>query len=88
MSFKDDVKRKVPERLKITPEFKTFLQILSKKRFANARALRMFLDEEIAHCKGIINTNKRTPSGNTERRKCTRHLQLYTTIKQKILPYL
>ena len=88
MSFKDEVKKKVPVRLQSSPEFKTFLKLLSKKRFGNAKALKMFLDEEIVDCRAWLKTNKQVPSGNTERRKCTRHMDFYGTIKKKILPYL
>lgn len=88
MSFKEDIKRKVPLRYQSAPEFATFLAIVAKRKLANSRALRMFLDVEMATCQAWLNANKNTSSGNRQRSKCAKHLAFYRTIREKILPHL
>ncbi|MBI4145191.1 hypothetical protein HY493_03215 [Candidatus Woesearchaeota archaeon] len=88
MPFKDDIKRKVPLRYQNTPEFTTFLAIVAKRNFANSRALRMFLDIEMATCQAWLNANKNTSSGNRQRSRCAKHLAFFRTVKEKLLPYL
>ncbi len=88
MSLKDDAKKKVPERYQRTPEFATFLAVLARHDFPHARALRMFLDSEIASCNATITRSKIIPSGQHHRRACANHLKFYKTVREKILPYL
>jgi|GEM_PF-3849893 len=88
MSLKDAATKKVPPRFQATREFKPFIAMLEQKGFTNTRALRMFLDSQMASCKAQLNLNKVSPRGNHHRLNCARQLGLYKAIKEKYLPYL
>lgn len=88
MTLKDDAKRMVPQRFHMTQEFSAFLHLLDEKAFAGKPALRMFLDSSIASCKANITRHSASSTGQRHRTECAKHLQLYTAIKQKFLPYL
>lgn len=88
MTLKDDGKKKVPPRFHATREFHAFLRLLDDKAFASKPALRMFLDSNIATCKANITRYSASSTGQRHRVECAKHLQLYTTIKQKFLPFL
>lgn len=88
MAFKEILKKKVPEDLQYTPEFKTLLAMIGKRGIRSEEALKMLLNVEIVKCKDWLDKNKTASTINRWRRHYTRRLDFCSLIKKKILPFL
>lgn len=87
MSLKEEIKNKVPAKHQSSSAFKSLLVLVEQKKFTSVRALRMFLDSQIAMCKANLKSSSAVSTGQHHRRECAKHLKLYNAIK-KFLPYL
>ena len=88
VAVKDLLKKKVPEDVQYTPEFKTLLVLISKRGIRSEEALKMLLNVEISKCRDWLDKNRTASTMNRWRRHYTRRLDFCSLIKKKILPYL
>jgi hypothetical protein len=91
MTFKDEVKAKIPEDIQFTPEFKVFLKWLGEKGVQDTSQLRRFVAEEIKSHDSWLKTNRKSSVEGTMNRwlrEHTRQLEFWKLIDAKVLKYL
>lgn len=91
MAFKEDLKKKIPEDIQFTPEFKTLLAVIKQKNIKDCSGLRAHVQAEIKSCRDWIKENKRQSKEGTMNRHLKKHadlLDFYELINKKILRYL
>jgi hypothetical protein len=91
MALKDELKNKVSDDIQLTPEFKTLLSIVSRKKIRSADVLKRFVNARIAICQETIKAEgKSNLSGSKQRllAKCRRELDYFRLIKEKVLRYV
>ena len=91
MSYKDILKKKIPEDIQFTPEFKTLLAIVKRKDIKSAISLRTHVKSEIKSCRDWIKKNQKQSRQGTMRRHLKRYndkLDFYELINKKILGYI
>ncbi len=91
MNFKDILKKKVPEDMQFTPEFKTLLAIVKRKDIKGSASLRTHVKSEIKSCRDWIKKNQKQSRQGTMRRHLKRKndkLDFYELINKKILGYI
>lgn len=89
--FKNELKKKVPEDIQFTPEFKILLSIIKKENISSADALKAHVLAKIRNCRDWIKENQPQSIGGTMRRhlkKYTDVLDFYELINKKVLRYL
>jgi hypothetical protein len=89
--FKDILKKKIPEDIQFTPEFKTLLAVIRRKDIKGPSSLKTHVRSEIKNCRDWIKKNRPQSRNGTMRRhlkKYTDKLDFYELINKKILRYL
>ncbi len=91
MSYKDILKRKIPEDIQFTPEFKVLLAIIKRKDIRGPASLRTHVKSEIKSCRDWIKKNQKQSKQGTMRRHLKRYndkLDFYELVRKKVLGYL
>ena len=89
MAFIDTLKRKVPDDIQHTPEFKTLRALIKKEDIRSAVGLKSFITSEINRCqKEMNNISKGPETKNRLRVLCAKKIDFLKIIKQKVLRYI
>jgi len=91
MAYKDTIKKKVPEYVSSSPEFKVLLSVIQKFDIKSSRGLKAHVTARIKECRDWIKQNKKNSRLGTMRRHLKRYtdeLDFYTVVSRKILRYL
>lgn len=91
VSYKDLLKKKIPEDIQFTPEFKTLLAIIKQKNIKDSASLRTHIKAEIKSCQDWIKKNQKQSKEGTMNRhlkKYSNKLDFYELVNKKVLRYL
>ena len=91
MAYKDILKKKVPEEVRFTPEFRVLLAVIKKQDIKSSMGLKNYTNSEIKSLKDWIKTNKKQNIKGTMRRhivKKQKQIDFYALIKKQVLKYL
>lgn len=89
MSFKDDIKKKVPAYLQQTPEFPIILRMLHDAKISSSTSLKHWLNVEIKKCNDDLKEcGKAGSTMNRKRVRFAQRIKLLKLTQNKILPYL
>jgi len=88
MAFKDTLKKKVPEDIQYTPEFKTLLALIRKEDIKSAIGLRSYVTNEIKRCQEQLKSLRNGSTKNRHRVLCAKKIDFLKIIKTKVLRYL
>ena len=90
MTFKEDIKKKVPAYLQGTPEFRVFMALVKKENIRGPASLRKYIDTNIAKLKLDFKEKKKSNkegSMNRRLRTIAKNLDFLKFVKQKFLRY-
>jgi len=90
MTVKEDLKAKVPDFVKETPEWPVFLKWVSQKKIASRAQLKFELNQEIKDCQQKVKDFAKSREGTNARvlRSCARKLDFLHLARDKIVKYL
>ena len=90
MTVKEDLKAKVPDFVKETPEWPVFLKWVSQKKITSRAQLRFELAEEIKDCQKKLGDFAKSREGTNARvlRACAKKLDFLKLARDKITKYL
>ena len=91
MTFKDNIKKKVPDYFQSTPEFNVFLALIKREDIRGRTSLSTYLDANIKKLKKEIkemNTANKEGTMTRRVRPAIKELDFLILIKNKILKYL
>ena len=91
MSVKEDLKKKVPDFVKSTPEWSVFLKWISQKKVKTAAQLKSTLNAEIKECETVMKKRMRESRLGTSTRivrRCAKELDFLKLARNKIVKYL
>jgi len=89
MTFINTLKKKVPDYIRHTPEFKTLRTLIRSEDIRSAIGLRSYISSEIDRCqKDLKKLVKDNSTKNHLRVRCAKKLDFLHVIKQKVLRYL
>ncbi len=90
MTVKEDLKAKVPDFVKETPEWPVFLRWISQNKIQTRSQLKFELNEAIKDCDKQLKLFAKSREGTNARvlRACARKLDFLKLARDKIVKYL
>lgn len=89
MTFKEELRKKIPADIQATPEWTVFCALCKQEKIESVHALEHYLEREIASVKQEFAGEQKTPSTLTRRRRShAKQLDFLQLVRKKILPYL
>ena len=89
MTFKEVLKKKVPEDLQQTPEFPIIMKLIEQAKITSGESLRHWLAVEMEKCRNDLKEfDKAGSTMNRKRVRCAERLQLLQLVHDKILRYV
>jgi len=91
MPVKEDLKKKVPDFVKETPEWTVFLRWISQRKITTRTQLKSKIDTEIKECQELMKTSMKSMRGGTNTRivrSCAKKLDFLKLAKNKIIKYI
>ena len=90
MSVKEDLKVKVPDFVKDTPEWPVFLKWITQKKIATRAQLKFELEQDIKECQKKVNEFAKSREGTNARvlRAWAKKLDFLKLSRDKITKYL
>jgi uncharacterized coiled-coil DUF342 family protein len=89
MPVKEDLKRKVPDFVKDTPEWPVFLRWVSQNKLETRAQLKFQLNEDIRECQEKLREFAKSREGTNNRvtRVCAKKLGFLKLVRDKIVKY-
>lgn len=89
MTFKDVLKKKVPEDLQQTPEFPIIVRLIEDANITGGESLRHWLAVEMQKCRNDLKEfDKAGSTMNRKRVRCAERMNLLQLVHDKILEYV
>ncbi len=88
MAFIDTLKKKVPDDIQHTPEFKTLRALIRQQDIRSSVGLRSYVTSDIERCQAELKNHKGGSTKNRLRVRCAKKLDFLRLIKNKVLRYL
>ena len=90
MTVKEDLRAKVPDFVKSTPEWPVFLKWISQKKITSRSQLKFELNQEIKDCQQNVKDFARSREGTNARvlRAFAKKLDFLKLARDKIVKYL
>ena len=90
MAVKEDLKAKVPDFVKATPEWPVFLRWISQKKIASRAQLKFELVQDIKDCQKKLSEFAKSREGTNARvlRASAKKLDFLKLVRDKITKYL
>jgi hypothetical protein len=90
MTVKEDLKEKVPDFVKTTPEWPVFLKWISQNKIRTRSQLKFELNQDIRDCQKKLANFAQSREGTNNRilRACAKKLDFLKLARDKIVKYL
>jgi len=89
MSFKEELKTKIPGNIQQTPEFSIILKLIDNEDIKSAKGLETYCNNEIEKCSAELKVLGAAGStSNRKRVKVAEHIGFCKLITERILKYL
>lgn len=89
--LKEELKKKIPEKYRLTPEFNILLKIIKEQKLDTKDKLKKYIADEIKTNQEWLDVRKKANSEGTMNRwmiQRARKIEFYKTLKNKILQLL
>ena len=88
MSYLDDIKAKIPERIKIYPEYKVLLALISTHNIQSKADFEAYFKIRNKQLQDFIDRNKERPTVMTQSRAKAQEIDMHQRIRLSFWRYL
>ena len=88
MTYLDEIKAKVPERIKIYPEYKVLLELIETHNITSKSDFETYFKVRNKQLQDFIDRNKERPTVNSQSRAKAQEIDMHQKIKLSFWRYL